>query len=137
MPGLRGHHLICLHFFHGEGYNEEFVQNLREVLRSAENGETEVRRGGDDVCRKCPYLDRAGCRYSDTAEEGIAEMDRKALALLRLSHGAKVKWNETKHRLPDIFRTWYDTYCIACSWRRACEKDDGFRRLTESCRKTL
>ncbi len=34
---LRGHHLICLHFFPGYGYDASFVESLRNVLKRAES----------------------------------------------------------------------------------------------------
>jgi hypothetical protein len=129
MPALRGHHLVCLHFFRGEGYNEEFVENLMTVLKTAENEVIEVLHGSDDVCAKCLYLDHAGCKYTEDAEEGIGEMDRKALDLLELSQGMKVKWVEVKEKIPEIFRVWHRAYCITCSWKRACEGHDSYRRL--------
>jgi hypothetical protein len=45
---LRGHHLICLHFYRSEGYSREFVKNLEDIVRRATEGEkleVVVRRG--------------------------------------------------------------------------------------------
>ena len=54
---LRGHHLVCLHFFKGEGYNLEYVENLAYILKRAEAGDgIEVAAGADDVCNTCPSL---------------------------------------------------------------------------------
>lgn len=38
MIRLRGHHLICLHFYRGEGYSREFVENLEDIVRRAKGG---------------------------------------------------------------------------------------------------
>ena len=32
MAKLRGHHLICLHFYEGEGYDEPFIKSLEKVI---------------------------------------------------------------------------------------------------------
>ncbi|WP_460180906.1 hypothetical protein [Thermodesulfovibrio sp. TK110] len=37
MISLRRHHFICLHFFTGEGYNREFIENLYAVLDRAKD----------------------------------------------------------------------------------------------------
>lgn len=131
MPGLRGHHLICLHFFGGEGYNTPFVENLKEILVGAEGSIVEICEGGDDVCLKCPHLKGNRCIYSNDADGNIRNMDRRALNLLNLSPDAKIRWQEIRERLPEIFNDWYKTECIRCSWRWACEKNGLYNQLKE------
>jgi hypothetical protein len=124
---LRGHHLICLHFFRGEGYNPEFVANLREVIKRAEAGEEiEVYSGADDVCKMCPYLKEGICFYDKDTEAEIREMDRRAIRLLRLKTRRRVKWLDIREKIPQIFREWSREYCEDCSWRKVCEKDKYF-----------
>lgn len=129
MPALRGHHLICLQFFEGEGYSPEFVGNLRKVLKSAEVRAIDIRRTADDVCELCPHLNNMRCRYSEDAEEEITEMDEKALSLLNISAEARVQWNEIKQRTPEVFPVWYEVYCARCSWKAACEKNCRYQQL--------
>lgn len=129
MPALRGHHLICLHFFGGEGYNQEFIENLKSVLESAGKRGVEVTGGPDEICVKCPYLSRNRCNCSDDADKGIRGMDARALDLLKLSEGMTVTWYELKDSIPGIFEEWYRAYCTGCGWKRACEKDRSFRQL--------
>ena len=67
MLKLRGHHLVCLHYFQGEGYSREFVCNLQELVHRAEKGEpVEVVVGPDDVCRACPNLRKGRCRHKNS-----------------------------------------------------------------------
>ena len=120
---LRGHHLICLHFFKGEGYSPEFVKNLGEILRRAEAGdEIEVCSGADNVCKMCPYLRREKCLYDEDADAEMREMDRRAMKLLRLKINERVKWTEIGKKIPEIFKEWSEEYCKECDWRRVCEK---------------
>jgi hypothetical protein len=119
---LRGHHLICLHFFKGEGYNPEFIKNLRKIIKRAEDGEDiEVYPGPDDVCTMCPYLKGIICFYNNEAESEIKEMDRKALQLLGVKHLDKVVWLNIKIKIPEVFSQWSKIYCRACDWRKVCE----------------
>jgi hypothetical protein len=128
MVRLRGHHLICLHFFLGEGYNPEFIDNLKEVLKRAEAGEEiEIWSGADDVCRECPYLRGEFCLYDNDAENEIREMDSKAIELLGLEKGLEVKWTDINKKVRTIFREWAERYCKECDWRRACEKNRTFK----------
>ncbi|MEW6163387.1 MAG: DUF1284 domain-containing protein [Nitrospirota bacterium] len=118
---LRGHHLICLHFFSGKGYNSEFVSNLRKVLERAEAGEEiEVCSGADDICKKCPYLKEERCLYGRDAEDEIGEMDRRAIKLLSLKARRRVRWVDIKEKIPEILHEWSRDYCKECDWRKAC-----------------
>jgi hypothetical protein len=59
---IRGHHLICLQFFHGEGYSPEFVRILFNVIDRLARGEKGiVVIGADDVCAACPALAKGQC----------------------------------------------------------------------------
>ena len=119
---LRGHHLICLHFFSGEGYNFEFVANLKEILEKARSGEEiEICSNADDICRKCPHLKGEVCYFDKNSDHEIRKMDRRAIKLLRLSAHERVQWLEIRDKIPEIIKEWTDTYCKVCGWRRACE----------------
>ena len=127
MVSLRGHHLICLHFFLGEGYNPEFVANLKKVLDRADGGEEiEILADADDVCRKCPHLKGKVCLYDTRADEEIRDMDRTATELLRLENKGRVMWKDVKKKIPGVFRKWAAKYCQECDWRKACEKNRHF-----------
>lgn len=127
---LRGHHLICLHFFHGEGYGAEFTDNLQQIIQKAEgDGEVEVHLGADDICRKCHYLKKGSCFYDGNTESEIRKMDRTACKLLGLKKGDRVSWMSIKKKIPELFNTWLIKYCSGCLWRWACEKDVKFIEL--------
>ncbi|MEW6054034.1 MAG: DUF1284 domain-containing protein [Nitrospirota bacterium] len=124
---LRGHHLICLHFFSGEGYNAEFIANLRALLDHAKSGiEIHVSPGADDVCRACPSLRNEACFHEADAESLIREMDATALRLMGLSCQSRITWQETEKMLPEILRHWAGKYCMECSWKRICERNRKF-----------
>jgi hypothetical protein len=122
---LRGHHLVCLHFFQGRGYNEKFVRNLHEVLTSVKNEGTLFIPGADDVCNACPHLLFAVCRD----EEEIGEMDEEAALLLQLEEGQRYDWEQLEERVRSIFPVWYKNYCRNCGWIEACERSDTYRSL--------
>jgi hypothetical protein len=129
MRKLRGHHLICLHFYDGEGYDEPFIENLEEVIAAVKREGVVVAEGADDVCSPCPHRTEDRCTYSRAADREIREMDRKALALLDLGPGGREEWKPLRETVEEIFPVWHKTYCFACSWRPVCEKNELFRRL--------
>jgi len=129
---LRGHHLICLHFFTGEGYNPEFIENLQKILIKAQSGEeVEVCSGVDDVCTMCPFVKERRCNYDKHAENEIQKMDRSAMKLLRIEPGMKVLWFDMRERLKGMLRTWMTDYCRNCNWRKVCEKTALYQEIHE------
>jgi len=127
---LRGHHLICLHFFNGEGYNPGFIENLGYVLRNAETGEPiAIVTGDDDVCRACPFLKERRCFYRQDSDEEIRDMDSTARELLGLSSRPSTSWTEISERLPAIFTIWYEKFCRGCDWLPVCRKNTAFSQL--------
>lgn len=130
MPALRGHHLICLHFFNGEGYSREFVRNLEVTLQKTECSPVEICTGADEVCMKCRYLKDSTCHYDKNAEEDIRDMDCKALELLQLSPGSEAEWNKIRNAIPGIFTKWHASYCVNCDWITACSKNTLFQSLS-------
>lgn len=130
MIKLRGHHLICLRFFRGEGYDPAFLEKLQEVLRRAGTEWIEVVAGPDEVCRACPFLKEEQCTHPETSEAEIRAMDRAALEILDLAPGSRLKWPEkAPENLRKGFRNWARDFCEECSWRAACEGDPVFQAL--------
>ncbi len=129
MPVLRGHHLICLHFFDGEGYSQDFIRNLKDTLQKTEHSPVEICSGAEEICAKCPYLKDRNCHYDMNAEEDISAMDSKALELLHLSPGGKTDWNDIRNAVPGIFNQWYVSCCKGCDWITVCGKNTSFQSM--------
>ncbi len=53
---IRPHHLLCLQFFEGKGYSDDFVRQMAEIHRTLnkENPQINIVEGVDDICKKCP-----------------------------------------------------------------------------------
>lgn len=133
MIRLRGHHLICLQFFSGEGFPPEFVANLGEIIKKAEAGKAvRVCTDCDDICTRCPYLQDERCLYNKDADEEIRNMDRTALALLNAEAGEAMQWREMKEKVQGIFSVWSGQYCNGCDWKQVCEKNREFSDLMKA-----
>jgi hypothetical protein len=129
MVRLRGHHLICLHFFNGEGYDSAFIENLANVLKRAESEDIMVCGETDDICESCPYCKEFKCEYGEGADEDIKEMDTMALDLLETENWSIVRWEGVKGKIPEIFPRWYKNQCPECDWKRVCEKNKFYKKL--------
>ncbi|ADL08242.1 DUF1284 domain-containing protein [Thermosediminibacter oceani] len=123
MIRFRGHHLICLHFFQGEGYNREFVDNLKGLVDRAGRGEEiEVVEGPDDVCRACPYLSGNRCAHKEGADQEIRQLDGKALSFLKISAGQRVNWLKLKEKIKSAPEHWFSSFCRGCDWESVCDR---------------
>ncbi len=121
---LRGHHLVCLHFYRGKGYSPAFVKHLSAIVRRAEEGEEEIEvvPGADDVCRACPHLRGGRCGQKEGADEEIRELDRKALAFLQVAPGERVLWRQIREKVLAAPNQWFDAFCMGCDWSDLCER---------------
>ncbi|MCX9013944.1 MAG: DUF1284 domain-containing protein [Candidatus Methanoperedens sp.] len=117
IPKLRGHHLICLHFFKGEGYSEEFIKNIYNVLK---NQKMKVADGADDICTKCPNLVEGKCASREYSDEDIRAQDTEALRLLELEPGMVVGWQNIAEMLPPILDEWRARFCNECKYSKVC-----------------
>lgn len=120
---LRGHHLICLQFYKGEGYNADFVENLKKVVDTAKEGGILIVEGADDVCTRCPYLVEGRCEYKEGAEEEIRYLDSLALKLLKTAPGKTITWKEVEETIPEIIEEWREKACKNCDWRDVCHHE--------------
>ncbi len=114
---LRGHHLICLNFFRGEGYSEDFIRNIYSVIGKEK---VEVVAGPDEVCARCPYLKNNKCASNDSTDEKILLQDKEALRLLRFKPGDIVDWKIISAELPGILDEWKARFCLDCGYLKVC-----------------
>lgn len=114
---LRGHHLICLNFFRGEGYSEEFIKNIYSVILKEK---VEIVKGADDVCAMCPYLKDNKCSSNEYTDEKITLQDKEALELLGFRSGMIVDWRIISDKLPRIMEEWKKQFCLDCGYQIVC-----------------
>ncbi|MEQ9730714.1 MAG: DUF1284 domain-containing protein [Candidatus Methanoperedens sp.] len=114
---LRGHHLICLNFFRGEGYSEDFIKNIHSVIRKQK---VEVVAGPDEVCKRCPYLIENKCADNEYTNEKILFQDKEALRLLGYKQGEIISWKTISAKLPGIIEDWKAQFCADCRYLKVC-----------------
>lgn len=123
---LRGHHLICLQFFRGEGYSAEYVENLAAVVERVAETPARVVTGPDAVCAACPELGPDGLCASEDAggEAEIRRIDELALELLGIEPRAMMSLAEARRRLVEDaigVGRWRADACAGCAWEDVCE----------------
>lgn len=118
---LRPHHGLCLHFFRGNGYSEDFVENMTEIsLKLGENPTIELVSGSDQVCEACPNrVGETGC----ASDEKVLSYDASVLKLCGLNVGDQLHWQDfltlvNAHILePGLL----ESVCTGCQWISICK----------------
>lgn len=118
---IRGHTLLCLQGFRGEGYSPAFIENIAAIHRRlSEAAETPVRAVAepDTICRACPHLQSDGCHLKGPGFEGPMKIqDREVLARLGIAEGEVLPWKEILHRIAARMEgSDLDEICGACPW---------------------
>lgn len=118
---IRGHTLLCLQGFRGEGYSPAFVENMRAVHRRLSiDPEATVRviAAPDLICSACPHLQSDGCHLKGPAFEApMQRQDREVIARLGIAEGEILPWGEILHRIAaQIEGGDLDAICGSCPW---------------------
>ncbi|HZC67152.1 MAG TPA: DUF1284 domain-containing protein [Nitrospirales bacterium] len=131
---IRGHTLLCLQGFRGEGYNAGFIENMAALHRDLnENPDrwVEVVEAPDTFCAACPHLVPAGCSLNGAhSEEGMQAQDRHVLELLGLQSGTRVRWREVLDRVrTSVKGSDLPVICGSCRWLPLGYCRDGIDQL--------
>lgn len=115
---LRGHHLLCLLAFAGEGYSDGFVLEFARLAQIYRNPQSmlDITVGPDDACQSCPHLGPGGCKSPiDGPEQAVKDLDQAVLDLLGIEPGIH-QAADLHSRLRTIDESALHTTCKACSW---------------------
>lgn len=131
---LRGHTLLCLQGFRGEGYSPEFTVNLAGIHRRLNDNPdhpVELAEEPDAVCGACPHRAPAGCTLNgDGSEPGMRDQDRHVLARLGLKAGSQVRWRDVLDRIrSSITGNDLPEICGSCRWLPLGYCAEGIERL--------
>lgn len=118
---LRGHTLLCLQGFRGEGYSLRFTENLaaiHQTLSANPDQPVELVEEPDAVCGACPHRALTGCALNgQESEPSMQAQDRHVLRLLGLEAGRVVRWRDVLERIRALV-TGSDLpgICGQCRW---------------------
>jgi hypothetical protein len=121
MIRLRGHTLLCLQGFRGEGYSAEFIANMAAIHRTlADHPEVvvEVLASPDAVCLACPHRHSSGCTLNgERSEEEMIEQDHEVLRRLGLKVGERLRWQDILARIrTSVTGNDLPSICSSCRW---------------------
>ena len=117
---IRPHHLLCLLGFHGLGYSDEFVANMRKVRNKLTTNSTlpiVLVVGADAICASCPHNSEGRCLKRADSEAKVRTMDSEVLRILGFQAQAEMPVAEAWEKIRDRFtpENMADV-CHDCEW---------------------
>lgn len=106
---LRPHHLQCIKYFVGNGYSNQFTNNMNEIINTINNGEPiEIVFGMDSICSCCPNNDNGVC----LSENKVTRYDKAIADYLKIKEHVSYRnlfLDENKLNV-----------CKDCEWHNLC-----------------
>ncbi|MEG1528022.1 MAG: DUF1284 domain-containing protein [Clostridia bacterium] len=114
---LRPHHLLCLQFFVGKGYDQQFTLNTATVLKKLQSGEEfTLVMGKDNLCSCCPNLIEGICNSGKSKCYDQAILDKTTLKI-----GQVYKIMAIKSIIADLINADKLDLCKDCQWIELCQ----------------
>ena len=116
---IRAHHGMCIAFFQGKGYSNEFTAHMSEMIHKLENNPTIcISTQMDVICLKCPNNKQGICE----TEKKVAEYDRQVLERCGLSDGMIMPYADFKKAVYDniLLPGKREEICGNCQWSEIC-----------------
>lgn len=117
---IRPHHGLCLQFFEGKGYSDEFTAHMTYVKNMLENGRRAiVVQEADDICSACPNRRDSGC----VSDDKVNLYDSRVMEACGLKAGREMCWEEFADLVHQkiILTGKRKRICPDCQWSRICQ----------------
>lgn len=116
---VRAHHGMCIAFFQGKGYSNEFTAHMSEMIyKLEENPMICISTETDAICLKCPNNIQGICE----TESKVAEYDKQVLKRCGLSEGIMIPYAEFKKAVYEniLLPSKREDICGNCQWSEIC-----------------
>ena len=119
---IRPHHLLCLQFFEGKGYNDDFVKHMTEIHKKLlnENPVINIVSGVDDICKNCPNNENGQCNK----EPSVSGNDNRTYDAMKDDLKNEQTWEELTEIVYKniIDKNKLRVVCRTCRWSEICIK---------------
>lgn len=116
---IRAHHGMCIAFFQGKGYSNEFTSHMGEIIQKLEKNPTIcISTQTDIICCKCPNNKQGLCE----TESKVIEYDRQVLKYCGLSESMIMPYADFKRAVYENILTSNkrEKICGNCQWNELC-----------------
>lgn len=128
MHRLRPHHSLCIQFFIGKGYSEEFTASMKKLIAQLEdeNCKVLITKGCDDICEFCPNNNSGVC----LSEDKVGQIDKRCLSALGIETEDILNWEQLRQLAFDniISCGRLNEICSDCCWKNICV------RISQNCK---
>ena len=118
---LRPHHLLCISFFKGNGYSQDFVENMATVISDLRrpNSTVTIINESDDICKACPNNIDGRC----TTQDKVDRYDKSLLDRCNLSVGQTLTYDAFKQLVYEKILSCNKRtqICGDCEWSNICK----------------
>lgn len=138
MLKLRGHHLLCIQGFQGQGYSRDFVENMASIIQELEENlgqPVELVASCDSICARCPWNRDGTCSIKGpNSEERLGLRDRRVLRAIGAREGAILTFREVQSRITGLLEEFgLESFCEGCRWLALCRSAE-YRRVAREVR---
>lgn len=117
MLHLRPHHLLCLLFYEGKGYDEAFVQNMDRLiahLHHHQMAQVLLTDGEDYICSCCPQrMENGQC----VSNQKVEMLDQRVIDTFHLKIGQYYDYHHLTHQLSKLLNEDnFKKICSECEW---------------------
>ncbi len=136
---IRGHTLLCLQGFRGEGYDATFIDRLTEIHKTLSDDPArlvQVVQAPDALCSYCPNLtlDRCELNGADSEVEMKAQ-DADVMRRLEIGTGEILSWQEIFNRIGTRLKgNDLNEICGHCRWLPLGYCSEGIEKLNNRVR---
>ena len=116
---IRPHHGMCIAFFQGKGYSNEFTAHMDELIHKFEKNPTIcITSQTDAICLKCPNNKQGICE----TESKVAEYDRQVLERCSIREGTIMPYADFKKTVCEniLLPGKREEICGNCQWNKIC-----------------
>lgn len=116
---LRPHHGMCIAFFQGKGYSDEFTAHMSEMIQKFQDASVCVSIQSDAICQKCPNNLDGKCKTDDK----VISYDEKVLDLCGLTDGEIITYKDFCNTVYEniISAGKRENICGDCQWNEMCK----------------